>query len=80
MTESVIVAAISLFGTLFGSLAGIIASGKLTSYRLTSLEKKVDEFGKSMLDIPLIKSEQQNMSLRIESLEQQLSKNRFLPA
>ena len=41
MTETVIVAIISLAGTLFGSLAGVVASGKLTLYRIDSLEEQV---------------------------------------
>ena len=41
MTETIIVAAISLLGTLGGSLGGIIAANKLTTYRIEQLEKKV---------------------------------------
>ena len=41
MTETVIVAIISLAGTLFGSLGGIVASGKLTGYRIDRLEEQV---------------------------------------
>lgn len=41
MTETVIVAIISLVGTLFGSLGGIVASGKLTGYRIDRLEEQV---------------------------------------
>lgn len=41
MSETVIIAIISLGGTLFGTLGGIVASGKLTSYRIDSLEEQV---------------------------------------
>lgn len=41
MTETVIVAIISLVGTLFGTLGGIVASGKLTGYRIDRLEEQV---------------------------------------
>lgn len=41
MTETVIVATISLIGTLFGTLGGIVASGKLTGYRIDRLEEQV---------------------------------------
>ena len=34
---------LSLCGTLAGSFAGIITSGKLTNYRITELEKKVEK-------------------------------------
>ncbi len=41
MSETVIVALLSLAGTAIGSTAGIIASQKLTEYRLKQLEDKV---------------------------------------
>ena len=43
MTETIIVAVLSLIGTLFGSLCGILAANKLTTYRIEQLEKKVDK-------------------------------------
>lgn len=42
MSDTIIVAALSLVGTLCGSFAGIIAANKLVNYRLQQLEKKVD--------------------------------------
>lgn len=41
MNETVLVAALSLVGTLVGSFAGIIAANKLVNYRLQQLEAKV---------------------------------------
>ena len=43
MPSEVIVGLLSLAGTLIGSIAGIIASNKLTLYRIDQLEKKVDK-------------------------------------
>ena len=43
MDSTVVVALISLAGTLIGSLLGIIATAKLTTYRIEQLEKKVDK-------------------------------------
>lgn len=43
MADTVIVALISLFGTLFGTFGGIVTSNKLTMYRIEQLEKKVDK-------------------------------------
>lgn len=40
---TIIVAMISLLGTLGGSLGGIIVSNKLSVYRIEQLEKKVDK-------------------------------------
>lgn len=41
MTDTVIIALISLAGTLLGSLFGILAANKLTNYRISQLEEKV---------------------------------------
>lgn len=46
MTEVVIVAILSLIGTLIGSLGGIIAANKLTNYRIQQLEEKVEKHNK----------------------------------
>lgn len=43
MTSEIIVGLLSLAGTLIGSIAGIIASNRLTLYRIDQLEKKVDK-------------------------------------
>lgn len=43
MSETVVVAAMSLVGTVFGSVIGILTSNKLTVYRIEQLEKKVDK-------------------------------------
>jgi len=41
VSETVLVAVIGLVGSGLGSLLGILASSKLTQYRLEQLEKKV---------------------------------------
>ena len=41
--ESIIIAGISLIGTLFGTFAGILTSTKLSNYRIEQLEKKVEK-------------------------------------
>jgi len=43
LTEQIIIAAISFLGTAFGTLGGIVAANKLTTYRLEQLEKKVEK-------------------------------------
>lgn len=43
MSDVVIVAIISLIGTLGGTFGGILTSSKLTNYRIEQLEKKVEE-------------------------------------
>ena len=43
MSENVTIAVITLIGSGLGSLVGILASAKLTNYRIEQLEKKVDK-------------------------------------
>ena len=43
MPSEVLVAILSLIGTLIGTIGGILASQKLTSYRIGQLENKVDK-------------------------------------
>lgn len=43
MDATIMVALISLGGTAIGTFGGIMASSKLTNYRIEQLEKKVDK-------------------------------------
>ena len=43
MSTEVIIGIISFLGTVIGTFGGIMASNKLTVYRLEQLEKKVDK-------------------------------------
>ena len=43
MSESIVIAILSLAGTIIGSLLGILASNKLVVYRIDQLEKKVEK-------------------------------------
>ena len=43
MRDEILVALIGLGGSGLGSIVGVLASGKLTQYRLSQLEKKVDK-------------------------------------
>ena len=42
MTDAVIVAVLGFAGTLLGSLFGVLTAQKLTQYRLSQLEEKVN--------------------------------------
>ena len=49
MSESVLVALLSLLGTLSGAFGGILVANRLVNYRLQQLEKKVDQHN-SLID------------------------------
>lgn len=46
MSDTVVVAMLSLVGTLCGSLFGILTANKLTNYRIEQLEAKVEKHNK----------------------------------
>jgi hypothetical protein len=46
MNETLVVALLSLAGTMAGSLGGILTANKLTNYRIQQLEEKVEKHNK----------------------------------
>ncbi len=69
MSEVVLVALIGFAGTLAGSFMGVIASAKLTSYRIEQLEKKVDRHNHFAQRIPVMEEQIKVANHRIEDLE-----------
>ena len=76
MSETIIVAILSLAGTLIGSLFGILASNKLVVYRIEQLEKKVEKHNNVLervyvleTDDAVIKEDLNVFNRRIEDLE-----------
>lgn len=73
MTE-IIVAAISLLGTLGGSLGGILVSSKMTNYRIQQLENKVAEHNNFARRMPVVEEQIKVTNHRIEDLEKEIHK------
>ena len=73
MTE-IIVAAISLLGTLGGSLGGILVSSKMTNYRIQQLENKVAEPNNFARRMPVVEEQIKVANHRIEDLEKEIHK------
>ena len=71
MDSNIIVAILSLIGTLGGSLGGILVSSKLTAYRLEQLESKVAEHNNFARRMPVIEEQIKVINHRIEDLEQE---------
>ena len=71
MDSNVIVAVISLIGTLGGSLGGILVSSKLTAYRIQQLENKVAEHNNFARRMPVVEEQIKVINHRIEDLEQE---------
>lgn len=69
MSSEVLIALLSLSGTLLGSFGGILASAKLTNYRLAQLEKKVDKHNGFATRIPIIEEQLKVNGRRLCDLE-----------
>lgn len=67
--STVIVALISLLGTLCGSLGGILVSSKLTAYRLEQLEKRVSEHNNFAKRMPVVEEQIKVINHRLTDLE-----------
>lgn len=72
MTESIIVAVLSLIGTLGGTFGGIMTANKLTNYRIQELEKKVDKHNNFAGRIPVIEEQIKVANHRIDDLEREI--------
>lgn len=69
MDANVVVAMLSLVGTLGGSLGGILVSSKLTNYRLQQLENRVAEHNHFAQRLPVVEEQIKVINHRLEDLE-----------
>lgn len=72
MPDIVIVSLISLAGTLFGSIAGIMTANKLTTYRIGELEKKVEKHNDLVERVALLEQDNGSQWERIDELREKL--------
>lgn len=70
MSEVVLVALLSLLGTLIGSLAGILTANKLTNYRIEQLEKKVEKHNNVLERVYNLEEDEAVIKERIKHLEE----------
>ena len=68
MTSEVLIAVLSLLGTAFGSVTGIMAANKLTNYRIAELEKKVDKHNTIIERFALLEQDNKAQWNRIDDL------------
>lgn len=74
MTSTVVVALLSLCGTLFGSIAGIMTANKLTIYRIEQLEKKVDKHNSVIERVALLEKDEETVERRVEDIAEMIEK------
>lgn len=73
MTETVIIALVSLLGSLAGTFGGIITGSKLTNYRIEQLEKRVEEHNKVVERTYKLEKEQEVEDEKIRVINHRLS-------
>jgi hypothetical protein len=72
MSKEVMVAVLSFFGTVVGTIGGILASARLTNYRLAQLEEKVGKHNNFAERMPVIEEQIKVINHRIEDLEKEI--------
>ena len=68
MIQTILTILIPLAGTLIGSIAGIMTSTRLTTYRIEQLEKKVDKHNDVVERMALNENEDNAQWKRIDEL------------
>lgn len=74
--DAIIVAVISLLGTMFGSLAGIMRANNLVTYRISELEKKVDKHNSIIERVSLLEQDSETQWKRLDELRETLEEVR----
>lgn len=70
--DEIIVAVIAFAGTVLGSLGGILASARLTTYRIEQLEKKVEKHNSVVERVTLVEQSTKSAHHRIDDIEKRL--------
>lgn len=71
MPTEIMVSLIGLAGSAVGTFAGILASAKLTNYRIGQLEKKVDEHNSVIKRTYVLEEQVKVANHRISDLEKE---------
>lgn len=69
MSDTIIAALLALAGSAIGTFGGILATQKLTQYRLEQLEKKVDKHNNVIERVFKLEAHEQTVDEKLEHLE-----------
>ena len=69
MDGTIIVAILSLIGTLIGTFGGIVTANKLVTYRIEQLEKKVEKHNKVVERVYKLETQEAVMEEEINHLK-----------
>ena len=75
MTTDILVALIAFAGTVLGTFGGILTSSKLTNYRISEFEKKVDKHNNFAARVPIFEEQMKVANHRIDDLEESDRRN-----
>ena len=78
MPSELIIAVLSLLGTLVGSLAGIMTSNKLSSYRIEQLEKKVEKHNNMIERMVKVESSMKAAWIQIDEMKEEKGNEHYL--
>lgn len=75
---TVLVAVISLLGTLIGSISGVLVSNKLSNYRIEQLERKLDRYASNVDEmrerLAVVERDVETAFFRIDELRNEMKK------
>lgn len=74
MSNEVFAALLALVGSMMGSLGGILASARLTNFRLQRLEKKVEKHNNLVERMQAVEDRAKSNTHRIDTLDDKLEK------
>lgn len=72
MSSEMIIALLSFAGTAIGSIAGIMAANKLTNYRISKLEEKVNKHNNLIERMMAVEQSVKSAHKRIDEIHEEL--------
>ncbi|MCI5891865.1 MAG: hypothetical protein MRZ66_00445 [Clostridiales bacterium] len=68
LTSEIIVGVLALLGTMFGSVTGILTANKLTNFRISQLEKKVEKHNNLIERMTVVEQSTKSAHKRLDEL------------
>ena len=72
MSSEMIVALVSFAGTARGSIAGVLTANKLTNYRISQLEEKVNKHNNLVERVTAVEQSVKSAHKRIDEIHEEL--------
>ena len=72
MQPEIIVALLSMVGTLAGSIIGVLTANKLTTFRIEQLEKKVEKHNNLVERMALVEASAKSAHHRLDELREEI--------